>query len=78
MAATSHPEFNEQTEGLEVSKAYAEGVRGKTVVITGVNRGGIGFSTAEAFVCTAYICFLHGFNECLGLSIPRPPHLRQP
>lgn len=56
MTATSHPEFNEQTEALEVAKAFAEGVRGKTVVVTGVNRGGIGYTTAEAFVSIAQAC----------------------
>jgi hypothetical protein len=50
MTATSHPEFNAQTEGLEVAKAFAEEIRGKTVLVTGVNRAGIGFTTAEAFV----------------------------
>ncbi|KAH8812228.1 putative short-chain dehydrogenase [Xylogone sp. PMI_703] len=49
MTATSHPEFNDQTESLEVAKAFAEGIRGKTVIVTGVNRGGIGFTTSEAF-----------------------------
>lgn len=50
MAVTSHPEFNEDTEGLEVTKAFADGVRGKTIAITGVNRSGLGFATAEALV----------------------------
>jgi hypothetical protein len=50
MTATSHPEFNAQTEALEVAKAFPDAIRGKTVVVTGVNRGGIGFTTAEAFV----------------------------
>ncbi|KAJ9145360.1 putative Short-chain dehydrogenase [Pleurostoma richardsiae] len=49
MTATSHPEFNAQTEALEVAKAFPDAIRGKTVVVTGVNRGGIGFTTAEAF-----------------------------
>ncbi|KAH8888080.1 putative short-chain dehydrogenase [Thozetella sp. PMI_491] len=48
-SATSHQEFNGQTEGLEVAKAFSKEIRGKTVLITGVNRGGIGFTTAEAF-----------------------------
>lgn len=52
MTATSHPDFNDQTEGLEVAKAFAEAIRGKAVVMTGVNRGGIGFTTSEAFVST--------------------------
>lgn len=50
MPATTHPEFNEKTEGLEVAQAFANNIRGKTVVITGVNRGGIGYAAAESFV----------------------------
>ena len=52
MTATTHPEFNDQTEGLEVAKVFADGIRGKTVLVTGVNRGGIGFATSEALVST--------------------------
>ncbi|KIX00451.1 uncharacterized protein Z518_10591 [Rhinocladiella mackenziei CBS 650.93] len=48
MTATTHPEFNEKTEGMEVAKAFAEAIRGKTILVTGVNRGGIGFTTSEA------------------------------
>ncbi|KAH6877066.1 putative short-chain dehydrogenase [Thelonectria olida] len=47
--ATSNSQFNDQTEALEVAAAFARGIQGKTVLITGVNQGGIGFSTAEAF-----------------------------
>ncbi|KAI1338000.1 NAD(P)-binding protein [Xylariaceae sp. FL0016] len=47
--ATTHPAFNAQTEGRDVAKAFSEGIRGKTVLVTGVNPSGIGFSTAEAF-----------------------------
>ncbi|KAI1074714.1 putative short-chain dehydrogenase [Whalleya microplaca] len=46
---TTHPEFGHDTEALEVAKAFAEGIRGKTIIVTGVNRGGIGYSTTEAF-----------------------------
>ncbi|PWY75521.1 NAD(P)-binding protein [Aspergillus heteromorphus CBS 117.55] len=49
MPATTHPEFNDQTEALEVAKAFASSIHGKTILITGVNPGGIGFATAEAF-----------------------------
>ncbi|GLA02112.1 hypothetical protein AnigIFM60653_001408 [Aspergillus niger] len=49
MTATTHPEFNDKTEGLEVAQAFAENIRGKTIVITGVNRNGIGYTTAESF-----------------------------
>lgn len=50
MASTTHANFNANTEALEVAKAFASGIRGKTILITGVNRGGIGFATAQAFV----------------------------
>lgn len=50
MTATTYPEFHKETEALDVAKAFAEEIRGKTILVTGVNRGGIGFSTAQAFV----------------------------
>lgn len=50
MPSTTHPEFNANTEALEVAAAFADGIRGKTVLVTGVNKGGIGYTTAEAFV----------------------------
>ncbi|KEY71675.1 hypothetical protein S7711_02910 [Stachybotrys chartarum IBT 7711] len=49
MASTSHGEFQGDTEGLEVARAFADGVRGKTIIVTGANLGGIGFTTAQAF-----------------------------
>lgn len=50
MPGTSHPEFNDNTEALEVAAAFADGIKGKTIIVTGVNPDGIGFTTAEAFV----------------------------
>lgn len=50
MTATSHSEFDANTEALDVAKAFPESIRGKTILVTGVNRGGIGFTTAQAFV----------------------------
>ncbi|KAI1156224.1 putative short-chain dehydrogenase [Nemania diffusa] len=49
MPATTHPEFNDKTEALEVAKAFSEGIHGKTVLVTGGNPDGIGFSTCQAF-----------------------------
>ncbi|KAI9166437.1 Short-chain dehydrogenase TIC 32 A, chloroplastic [Paramyrothecium foliicola] len=49
MTATTYPQFNDRTEGLEVAAAFADQVRGKTIIVTGVNRQGIGYTTAEAF-----------------------------
>ena len=52
MTTTTHVEFGPKTESLEVAEKLAGAIRGKTILITGVNRGGIGFSTAKAFVGT--------------------------
>ncbi|KAI0187974.1 putative short-chain dehydrogenase [Xylaria flabelliformis] len=49
MPATTHPEYNANTEALEVAKAFSEGIRGKTVLVTGGNPDGIGFATCQAF-----------------------------
>ncbi|KAE8389379.1 NAD(P)-binding protein [Aspergillus alliaceus] len=49
MATTTYPKFNENTEALDVAGAFASEIRGKTIMVTGVNRGGTGFSTTQAF-----------------------------
>jgi len=53
MTSTSHPEFNEKTESLEVAESFSSQIHGRTILVTGVNRGGIGFSTAKAFVSSS-------------------------
>jgi FlaA1/EpsC-like NDP-sugar epimerase len=50
MTATTYPELDKKTESLEVAEKFAKQIRGKTILVTGVNRGGIGFSTVKAFV----------------------------
>ncbi|KAI0180808.1 putative short-chain dehydrogenase [Hypoxylon sp. FL1284] len=49
MTCTTHPEFNEATEALEVAKAFPDSVKGKTILVTGVNLRGLGFSAAQGF-----------------------------
>lgn len=73
MATTTHPELNENTEALEVAAAFDSGIRGKTVLVTGVNRGGIGFSTAHAFVGSPWKaeCLVR-LTDCSGLPIAVP------
>ncbi|GAP89954.2 putative double substrate-specificity short chain dehydrogenase reductase 2 [Rosellinia necatrix] len=46
---TTHPEFNAKTEALEVAAAFSERIRGKTILVTGGNPDGIGFTTCQAF-----------------------------
>lgn len=50
MPSTTHAEFGPTTEALEVAKAFADQVRGKNIIVTGANSGGIGYTTLEAFV----------------------------
>ena len=50
MTATTNSDFNHQTEALQVAKAFPEQIRGKIILVTGVNVQGIGYATAEAFV----------------------------
>ena len=52
MASTPHPEFGMHTEAKAVAKAFSERVKGKTIIVTGANRKGIGYATAEGFVRT--------------------------
>jgi hypothetical protein len=50
MFTTTHPEFDASTEALLVAEAFSTSIVGKTVLVTGVSLGGIGFTTAQAFV----------------------------
>lgn len=50
MAATTHSDFGSATEAIHVAQAFASGIRGKTVLVTGVNKGGLGYATAQAIV----------------------------
>jgi hypothetical protein len=66
MASTTNPDFGANTEATEVAKAFTDGIRGKTVLITGVNRGGIGFATAQAFVSPPFL------DQILMLTVSSP------
>ncbi|KAH7143448.1 hypothetical protein EDB81DRAFT_884061 [Dactylonectria macrodidyma] len=50
---TSHPEFNSKTTATEAAAAFAQEIKGKSVVITGVSPSGIGASTALAIASRA-------------------------
>lgn len=53
MAFTTHPEYNADTEGLTVARDFADRIKGKTILVTGANLEGIGFSTSQAFASGA-------------------------
>ena len=54
MTTTTYPDFNAKTEALDVASAFAGQIKGRTILITGVNVKGIGFATAEAFVSSSH------------------------
>ncbi|KAH6607750.1 hypothetical protein Trco_004063 [Trichoderma cornu-damae] len=48
MASVTHTEFGRDTTGSQVAASFPDAVRGKTILITGGNRHGLGFSAARA------------------------------
>lgn len=48
MTALSHPEFEGRTEASTVAEAFASSIKDRTILITGVNKLGIGFAVAQA------------------------------
>lgn len=46
---TTNPQFGLTTTGTEVAAAFPEAIKDRTILITGVNRTGIGYAIAEAF-----------------------------
>jgi NAD(P)-dependent dehydrogenase (short-subunit alcohol dehydrogenase family) len=53
MTATTHPEFHKESEASDVATAFPDAIKGRTILITGVGKEGIGHATAEAFASQA-------------------------
>lgn len=49
MPSTTHSEYNAATDGTTVAAAFGDQITGRTILITGVNRLGLGYTTAAAF-----------------------------
>ena len=49
MTSTTHSHFGKATEAIEVAAAFPQAIKDRTILITGVNRQGIGYTTAAAF-----------------------------
>ena len=49
MTSTTHSTFDKNTEAPEVGAAFPLSIKDRTILITGVNKQGIGYTTAEAF-----------------------------
>jgi NAD(P)-dependent dehydrogenase (short-subunit alcohol dehydrogenase family) len=48
-APPSNTTFGFTTNGLDVAAAFPNSIKGRTILITGVNKKGIGYTTAESF-----------------------------
>lgn len=55
MASTTHSNFGASTEAVDVAASFASQIQSKTILVTGVNRDGIGFATAQALVSSQEI-----------------------
>ena len=53
MTSTTNSHFDKATEATTVAAAYPDAIKDRTLLITGVNKQGIGFTTAEAFASQA-------------------------
>lgn len=80
MASTTYPNFGAETEGIEVTKAFASVVRGKTILITGVAPKSLGQSAAVALVRSPRLCIntRHLLTYEPGTPSPCSLHLRRP
>lgn len=58
MTSITQTEFNGKTEALTVAATYASFIKGHRILITGVNKLGIGYATAEAFASQAPECLI--------------------
>lgn len=47
---TTHPEFDGKTDAIDVAKAFPRSIQGKTILVTGANKSGLGFTALQAFV----------------------------
>ena len=58
MTTTTHADYDATTPAADVAAAFPKNIEGRTILITGVNRNGIGFSTAEAFASQSPRCLI--------------------
>lgn len=49
MPSTTHAHYKATTDGTTVATAFKDHIKGRTILITGVNRLGLGYTTAAAF-----------------------------
>lgn len=57
-STTTHSEFNKSTEALGVAAAFTSYIKGWTILITGANKLGLGYTTAEALASQSPRCLI--------------------
>lgn len=79
MASTTRQDFDHTTEAAEVTKQFAAQVKGKTILITGVNKDGIGFPASQALVSLALFSTYPSALRTVraGLPIAHSPYPRR-
>ncbi|KAJ7215043.1 hypothetical protein GGX14DRAFT_610116 [Mycena pura] len=60
---STYPTFSFDTTAEEVATAFAQGIAGKNVLITGTSINGIGFETALAIARHANLVIITGYND---------------
>jgi NAD(P)-dependent dehydrogenase (short-subunit alcohol dehydrogenase family) len=58
MTSTSHSEFGASTDGLNVAAAFPASIKGRSILITGINKLGLGYTAAEAFASQGPRCLI--------------------
>ncbi|KIW41255.1 uncharacterized protein PV06_06828 [Exophiala oligosperma] len=81
MTATTNTEFNQNTEALSVAAAFPESIKGRTILITGANKLGIGYTTAEALASQGPKCLILAgrspskVQECIDALSSKYPNI---
>lgn len=79
MTSTTFADFGAKTEASTVAKAFSASIKGRTILITGVNKLGIGYGTAQALASQSPHCLIltgrsqAKLQECLDSLRPEYP-----
>jgi NAD(P)-dependent dehydrogenase (short-subunit alcohol dehydrogenase family) len=58
MTSTTHSNFDKHSEALDVAAAFPQSIKDRTILVTGANKKGIGYTTVEAFASQAPRCLI--------------------
>jgi NAD(P)-dependent dehydrogenase (short-subunit alcohol dehydrogenase family) len=81
MTATTNSDFGPTTEAYTVAATLAPSITGRTILITGVNKQGIGYTIAQAFALQAPQCLIlpgrsiSKVGECIKILSSECPNL---